>query len=67
MDDKATQINTQSKNVSNENKTQDLGSSIQNLIAKEAYFLAEKRGFSANYELQDWLEAESLVLARSLL
>ncbi|MDI1309296.1 MAG: DUF2934 domain-containing protein [Methylotenera sp.] len=65
MDDKAAQINTQDENVSDENKAQDLAASIQDLIAKEAYYLAEKRGFSPDYELQDWLEAESLVLAQS--
>lgn len=64
MDDKAAQINIQGENGSDENKAQDLGGSIQDLIANEAYFLAEKRGFSPDYELQDWLDAESLVLAR---
>jgi hypothetical protein len=29
------------------------------LIAEAAYFRAEKRGFAAGKELQDWLEAES--------
>ncbi len=30
----------------------------QNLIARAAYFRAEKRGFSPGCELQDWVEAE---------
>jgi len=30
----------------------------QNLIARVAYFRAEKRGFSPGCELQDWVEAE---------
>ncbi len=30
----------------------------QNLIARAAYFRAEKRGFSPGCELQDWFEAE---------
>lgn len=64
---KVKQINSTGENGANKNKTQNLGGSIQDLIAKEAYFLAEKRGFSPDYELQDWLQAESLVLARSLL
>ncbi|NNM83003.1 MAG: DUF2934 domain-containing protein [Burkholderiales bacterium] len=32
------------------------------MIEEAAYFLAEKRGFSPGYELQDWLEAEKLIL-----
>ena len=30
----------------------------RNLIARAAYFRAEKRGFSPGCELQDWVEAE---------
>ncbi len=33
----------------------------QQLIAKAAYYRAEKRGFTPGHELQDWLEAESEV------
>ncbi len=33
----------------------------QNLIARAAYFRAEKRGFSPGCELQDWVEAETEV------
>lgn len=33
----------------------------QNLIARVAYFRAEKRGFSPGCELQDWFEAETEV------
>ena len=29
------------------------------LIAEEAYFRAERRGFTPGAELQDWLEAEA--------
>lgn len=29
------------------------------MIAEAAYFRAERRGFAAGYELQDWLEAEA--------
>ena len=32
------------------------------LIARAAYFRAEKRGFAPGSELQDWFEAESEVL-----
>jgi len=34
----------------------------QTLIARAAYFRAEKRGFAPGGELQDWLEAEAEVL-----
>ena len=30
----------------------------QRRISEAAYFRAEKRGFAANAELEDWLEAE---------
>lgn len=30
----------------------------RNMIAQAAYFRAERRGFIAGYELEDWLEAE---------
>jgi hypothetical protein len=34
------------------------------LIAEAAYYLAEKRGFSAGNELEDWLVAEREVNAK---
>jgi hypothetical protein len=34
------------------------------LIAAEAYFLAERRGFTAGHELDDWIAAEVAVDAR---
>ena len=34
------------------------------LIAAEAYFRAERRGFAAGYELSDWLAAEADVDSR---
>lgn len=34
-------------------------------IAEAAYFLAEKRGFSPGYELQDWLAAIAQLQAQS--
>lgn len=33
-------------------------------IAKVAYELHEKRGWQHGYDLQDWMEAERIVLAR---
>lgn len=33
----------------------------QQLIAAEAYFLAERRGFTPGCELDDWLAAEAIV------
>jgi ornithine cyclodeaminase/alanine dehydrogenase-like protein (mu-crystallin family) len=34
------------------------------LVAAEAYFLAERRGFAAGNELEDWLAAEAAVDSR---
>jgi hypothetical protein len=34
------------------------------LVAAEAYFLAERRGFEAGHELEDWIAAEELVESR---
>jgi hypothetical protein len=34
------------------------------LVAAEAYFLAERRGFAAGNELQDWIAAEAVVDSR---
>jgi hypothetical protein len=34
------------------------------LVAAEAYFLAERRGFAAGNELEDWVAAERLVDSR---
>lgn len=31
---------------------------LQDAIAKSAYFMAEQRGFEPGHELPDWLEAE---------
>jgi hypothetical protein len=34
------------------------------LIAAEAYFMAERRGFAAGHELEDWVAAEAAVESR---
>ncbi len=34
------------------------------LVAAEAYFLAERRGFVAGHELEDWVAAEMAVDSR---
>ena len=34
------------------------------LVAAEAYFLAERRGFESGHELEDWIAAEELVESR---
>jgi hypothetical protein len=34
------------------------------LVAAEAYFLAERRGFAAGHELEDWAAAEMAVNSR---
>lgn len=31
------------------------------LIEEAAYYLAEKRGFESEHELEDWLEAEQII------
>ncbi len=38
--------------------------SIRELVAAEAYYLAERRGFIAGYELEDWVTAERVVESR---
>lgn len=38
--------------------------SQRTMIAEVAYYRAERRGFAPGGELQDWLEAETEVLAR---
>jgi hypothetical protein len=37
------------------------------LIAKEAYLLAEQRGFEPGHELDDWFMAVSMVDAKELM
>ena len=34
------------------------------LVAAEAYFIAERRGFEAGHEIEDWVAAEVLVDSR---
>ena len=34
------------------------------LVAAQAYFLAERRGFAAGHELEDWVAAEAAVDSR---
>jgi hypothetical protein len=36
----------------------------QQLVAAEAYFLAERRGFAGGNELEDWVAAERVVDSR---
>jgi hypothetical protein len=36
----------------------------QNMIAVEAYLIAEQRGFQGGTEMDDWLQAEAIVDAR---
>ena len=38
--------------------------SIREMVAAEAYFLAERRGFISGYELEDWVTAERVVESR---
>jgi hypothetical protein len=34
------------------------------LVAAEAYFRAERRGFAAGREIEDWIAAESVIDSR---
>ncbi len=38
---------------------------FRELVAKNAYYRSEKRGFEDGYELEDWLEAEQEVSNQS--
>jgi len=38
--------------------------SLEQLIAEEAYFIAERRGFAPENDLDDWLQAEATVKER---
>lgn len=44
--------------------TSNDGDTRRQLIAVEAYFLAERRGFTPGCELDDWLAAEAIVERR---
>ena len=35
-----------------------------NMIAKEAYLIAEQRGFESGHEMEDWLQAEATIASR---
>ncbi|WP_018605171.1 DUF2934 domain-containing protein [Uliginosibacterium gangwonense] len=37
---------------------------LEQLIAEEAYYLAEQRGFAPDNDLADWLQAEANVKGR---
>jgi hypothetical protein len=39
--------------------------SRRRLVAAEAYFRAERRGFAAGHELEDWVAAEAAVDSRA--
>ncbi len=34
------------------------------MIEEAAYYLAEKRGFAAGHEVEDWLQAEAQILKK---
>jgi hypothetical protein len=38
----------------------------ESMVATAAYFLAEKRGFQAGHEIDDWLAAEAAISAMKL-
>ena len=37
---------------------------IHDMIAKEAYLLAEQRGFEGDKQLEDWIQAETAIESR---
>ena len=37
---------------------------FREMVAKNAYYRAEKRGFEDGYELEDWLEAEQEICSQ---
>jgi hypothetical protein len=41
-----------------------MDANVRASIEQTAYYLAERRGFSPGYELEDWLQAERQVLER---
>jgi hypothetical protein len=41
-----------------------MAAQVRVMIEETAYYLAERRGFSPGYELEDWLQAEKQVLER---
>ena len=51
-------------NVAAENSANSLSSTIQEQIRQRAYELYEKRGRLEGYEHEDWIRAESEVLAQ---
>jgi hypothetical protein len=56
--------------VASESETASAGSSSidpevrRQMVAAEAYFRAERRGFAAGQEVEDWIAAESVVDSR---
>lgn len=47
-----------------ETEAQDSESSVREMIAQAAYYLAEQRGFDPAHQLDDWLQAEAEVSSR---
>jgi len=38
------------------------GDELRALIAERAYFIAQRRGFEAGHDVEDWLQAEAEIL-----
>ena len=51
---------TSAANIDNAEKNKRLA-----MITEAAYFMAEKRGFIAGHEMDDWLEAEKKIMKKS--
>ncbi|MDD1642583.1 MAG: DUF2934 domain-containing protein [Methylococcaceae bacterium] len=50
-------MNTENKLFETDGPDTDLAE-FRDMVAKNAYYRAEKRGFEDGYDLEDWLEAE---------
>ncbi|WP_347986471.1 DUF2934 domain-containing protein [Methylomonas sp. AM2-LC] len=62
-------MKTQEMNIKHTDQNQEhsqpsaQAESFQTDVAEMAYYKAESRGFTPGYELEDWLEAESVFKA----
>jgi hypothetical protein len=55
---KGEEMNTEDKSLLDTYSPDTDLDEFREMIAKNAYYRAEKRGFEDGYELDDWLEAE---------
>ncbi len=58
------QTNSKSSNSPSSTKQKVSQEKYRQLVAEEAYFIAERRGFQSGDEATDWLEAEKVITRR---